>query len=61
MSFKDDKETNMPFHSDHKIINRSMPLKYVHQEKVVDANTEVGQHVHFHDHTYRTLQTILYA
>ena len=23
------------------------------QEKVVYANTNVGQHVHFHDHTYR--------
>ena len=22
------------------------------QEKVVYANTNVGQHVHFHDHTY---------
>ena len=27
MSFKDDKENNRPFHSDHKIIN--MPLKNV--------------------------------
>ena len=24
------------------------------QEKVVYANTNVGQHVHFHDHTYHT-------
>ena len=27
------------------------------QEKVVYANTNVGQHVHFHDHTYSYKQS----
>ena len=55
MSFKDNKENDKPFHSDHKIIN--MPLKNVQSRESSLCKHYVGQHVHFHDHTYSYKQS----
>ena len=49
MSFKDNKEYNWPFHSDHKYAIRNFKVK-----------RKYDQHVHFHDfmnHTYKQSYT----